>query len=271
MTVKRSPLLSGLHTRLFGTIGFVACATASFAFASPAAANLFDAEEIENPDNFALIAAPVGQTNRHQLLIVEQLSDARACWNEVPGAPTEIEPLLLSFNFTGICGRMGDSNAYSVRVAGEDLGLQYALRIRERSGDSVLVAAPVRASSELPELDIGRAYGRADGFVKLYLDPAWRLARRSYQGRTLGHVYLTSDYSLETLSALPGDPGVPAISTDPIDTDAPLDVPNWGDPLVLDEPSGANEPRVSDEPVIPEAPVARDLPIVSDDTSEPEN
>ncbi len=198
----------------------------------PATASLFDANDIDNPEDFALIAAPVGQTNRHQLLIVEQLSSTRACWGEFPGVPTEIEPLLLSFDFSGICGRMSDSNAYSVRVAGEDFGLQYALRIRSRNNDAMLVATPLRYDSGLPELELGRTYGPINRFAKIYLNPAWRLARRSYQGRTLGHVYLTSDYPIDQLRYVTGDVSVPATTMpiEPEQTEAPLDVPLWGNP-----------------------------------------
>jgi len=200
------------------------------------ATSLFEANEIENPENFALIAAPIGQTNRRQLLIVEQLASTRACWGETSSTPTEIEPLLLSFDFSGICGRMSDSNAYSVRIAGEDFGLQYALRIRERAEGAVLAAVPLRQNSDLPELELGRAYGVANGFVKIHLDPAWRLARRSYQGRTLGHVYLTSDYSIDELSYTVGGVNPSAMTLSPIETtnpnrsEAPLDVPLWGNP-----------------------------------------
>jgi N-acetylmuramoyl-L-alanine amidase len=132
---------------------------------------------------------------------------------------------------------MSDSNAYSVRIAGEDLGLRYALRIRSRSDDAVLVATPLRRDSDLPELELGRTYGPIDGFAKIYLNPAWRLARRSYQGRTLGHVYLTSDYSIDQLQYITGEANLPTatiVPNEPEETAVPLDVPAWGDPI---EPS----------------------------------
>lgn len=226
--VNQFSFLSIARSSLVGLTTAIALSLIS-ASTRATAASLFEARDIDNPEDFALIAAPIGQTNRRQLLIVEQLSSTRACWGETSGTPTEIEPLLLSFDFSGICGRMSDSNAYSVRIAGEDLGLKYALRIRERTEGAVLVATPLRYNSDLPELEIGRSYGTADGFVKIYLDPAWRLARRSYQGRTLGHVYLTSDYSIEELSTMVG--GVAPIATsEPRGSEAPLDVPQWSNP-----------------------------------------
>ncbi len=248
------PLPTTVPSTLFSPLSILTAAIA-LALASPivrpATASLFDANDIENPENFALIAAPIGQTNRHQLLIVEQLSSTRACWGEIPGVPTEVEPLLLSFDFSGICGRMSDSNAYSVRVAGEDLGLRYALRIRERSDDAILVATPLRYDSGLPELELGRTYGAVDGFAKIYLNSAWRLARRSYQGRTLGHVYLTSDYPIDQLRYITGNMSVPTATIIPIEpdqTEAPLDFPLWGSPIEPIEPIEPIRPQQNVEP-----------------------
>ena len=95
---------------------------ASFGAMAPAAASLFDQTEVRQ-DDFIAIASPVGQTGNHQLLIVEQVSDSRDCWSESGSSPTLVEPLLLNFNFSGICGRSTDSNGYSIRAGGEDLGL----------------------------------------------------------------------------------------------------------------------------------------------------
>jgi hypothetical protein len=250
-TVNQSSFFPVVRSALFSLTAAIALSLGS----SPDRVNatsLFNANEIDNPEDFALIAAPVGQTNRRQLLIVEQLASTRACWGETPGTPTEIQPLLLSFDFSGICGRMSDSNAYSVRIAGEDLGLQYALRIRERTEGAVLVATPLRYNSDLPELEIGRAYGSADGFVKIYLDPAWRLARRSYQGRTLGHVYLMSDYSIDELSYMASDMSAPTATlepTEPTNPEVPLDVPAWGEP--------STQPTQTAQPTRPVRPVRR--------------
>jgi len=203
----------------------------------------FEQQEITNPDAFALIAAPIGRTNRYQLLIVEQLSNRRACWSESDGYPTAIEPLLLNFDFTGICGRMSDANAYSVRVAGEDLGVKYALRIRQRSDNMILVASPIRRDLGLPELEVGRAHGVGNGFTKIYLDPAWRLGRRVFQGRTLGHIYLMSDYSITELAEFDGqDPTM--LGQTPI-------APGTGNPTVTPMPSPSSTPAATTTPATP--------------------
>ncbi|MGF1534937.1 MAG: DUF3747 domain-containing protein [Elainellaceae cyanobacterium] len=162
---------------------------------SLAAAPLFGQKEVDQ-NKFVAIAAPFGRNN-HQLLVLEQVSSERSCWAESGAAPVVIDPLLTNFDFTGICGRSTDSNGYSIRVDGEDLGLQYSLRVVERDGDLKLVGRPFQLGNG-SELEIGSASGSADGFVKLNLNPGWQFAKRTYQGQTLGHVYLSYD------SALPG-------------------------------------------------------------------
>ena len=143
-----------------------------------------------NQDNFVAIAAPRGQAD-HQLLVVEQVSNTRQCWDEAGAAPTIVDPLLVNFDFTGICGRSTDSNGYSIRVDGQDLALHYSLRVVERDGDLVLIGAPDARDSE--ELEIAKANGTTDGFAKLNLEPGWKFTKRTYNDQVLGHVYLTYD------------------------------------------------------------------------------
>ena len=193
---------------------------ASFGAMAPAAASLFDQTEVRQ-DDFIAIASPVGQTGNHQLLIVEQVSDSRDCWSESGSSPTLVEPLLLNFNFSGICGRSTDSNGYSIRAGGEDLGLQYRLKIVKEDGDMLLMGVPDRRSN--PSLEIGRAYGQSSGFTKIVLNSGWRFAKRSYQGRTLGHVYLTNDLTLAQIAGIdPIDPD----PVDPVDPDPTFTFPD---------------------------------------------
>lgn len=156
----------------------------------PTTASTFDNIEV-NPDSFVAVAAPFGE-NKYQLLIIEQIANRQACWSESGNNPVTVEPLLLNFDFTGICGRSTDSNGYSIRMNGEDLGLDYILRIVQRNGELVLVGTNVR-DRRSPEIEIGRTNGLSSGFDKIFLDPGWRFSRRSYQGKALGHIYLTND------------------------------------------------------------------------------
>lgn len=171
---------------------FAALATATLSTLiplTPASAN-FGRLEVEQ-ENFIAIAAPVGQTLGHQLLILEQVSDTRLCWSERSLNPAIVDPLLLDFDFSGICGRSTDSNGYSIRVDDQDWALDYALRIQREGNDLVLKGVPFGAGEE--DFEIGRTNGFASGFLKIQLHPGWRFTRRSYQGRPLGHIYLTYD------------------------------------------------------------------------------
>ncbi|MGJ3244570.1 MAG: DUF3747 domain-containing protein [Elainellaceae cyanobacterium] len=160
---------------------------------SPAIAVNFGQKEVDQ-NKFVAVAAPYGN-NAHQLLILEQIAETRPCWREFGSAPVQIDPLLTNFDFTGICGRSTDSNGYSIRMDEQDLGLRYSLRIVRRDGNLMLIGAPNRNRNS-PEIEIGRANGVVNDFAKIQLNPGWRFAKRTYDGRTLGHVYLTYDSSL---------------------------------------------------------------------------
>jgi N-acetylmuramoyl-L-alanine amidase len=144
---------------------------------------------------FIAIAKPVGQDS-HQLIILEQVTDKQPCWSESGSKPTIVDPLLLKFDFTGICGRSTDANGYSIRVDGQDLGGKYTLRTRYRNNDIVLVGSPDNTAD--PEIEVGRASGFAKDFAKIQLDPGWCFAKRTFGEKTLGHVYLTKDANRDT-------------------------------------------------------------------------
>jgi hypothetical protein len=134
----------------------------------------------------------------YKLLVIEQITDKRACWSENGANPTLVEPLLVTFDFTGICGRSTDSNGYSIRVGGEDMGLAYSLRIERGNGELLLVGVSPRQSSA-PKMIIARTRGMAPGFQKFILEPGWRFTRRVFNTKTLGHVYFTNEsYALAT-------------------------------------------------------------------------
>ncbi|HEY9624775.1 MAG TPA: DUF3747 domain-containing protein [Crinalium sp.] len=205
----------GLRLALLGVLG----ASISGLWNPATAAVRFDQRDLDQ-NRLIAIAAPVGTTS-HQLLILEQISDSRPCWRESGSHPTQVEPLLLNFDFTNICSRSLDSNGYSVRADGEDLGLQYSLRIVEKDNDLVLMAMSNRDRNS-PPLEIGRAGGYADGFVRINLNPGWRMTKRVYNGQTLGHIYLTNNEDLPTLIAQAGgapfSPTTPPVSSPPIAT-----------------------------------------------------
>lgn len=169
-------------------------AIGTFASCLPAiAASPFSQHEVDQ-NKFVAVASPIAGGSSHQLLVLEQVSNSRACWSESGNEPVTINPLLIDFDFTGICSRSTDSNGYSIRVNGEDLGLQYSLRIVERDGDMLLVGAPFSRDGD--EIVIGHTDGATDGFAKIKLYDGWRFTKRMYDGRVLGHVYLTYEGDL---------------------------------------------------------------------------
>ncbi|HAC62723.1 MAG TPA: S-layer protein [Cyanothece sp. UBA12306] len=171
-------------------------------FNTPVKASTFE-EQALNQEGVIAIARPYGQ-NKYDLLIIEQIPDKQACWAESGSNPVLVEPLLLNFDFTGICRRATDSNGYSIRVDGNDLGLDYLLRLVPRGGELVLVGTP--RSGNYTEIVLGSTKGLASGFMKVILNPGWQFSKRAYQGKTLGHFYISGSQA-----AIAGD--VAAIST----------------------------------------------------------
>lgn len=189
--IRRS--LAALSTAMLMTVSALVPAKAAFKF---------DQTEI-NQNRVVAIAVPRGMGG-HSLLVLEQVSNQKDCWKEMGNTPTVIDPLLLNFDFTGICGRATDSNGYSLRMAGIDLGLEYTLSLQSSNGDIKLVGTP-RDSKAKPVV-IGRTHGITDGMLKISLDPGWRFTKRAYEGKTLGHFYLTSDYTPDGFEGNPGTP-----------------------------------------------------------------
>ncbi len=157
----------------------------------PSQASPFDEQEV-NQNDFIAIARPYGG-NKYDLLIIRQIPGQRQCWAEIESnSVTTVDPLLLNFNFAGSCQRSTDSNGYSIRIDGQDLGLDYLLRLAQRNGELVLVGTHRNDPSQ-PDIVVGRTQGMAQGFLKIDLDPGWRFTQRSYNGKGLSHVYLTGD------------------------------------------------------------------------------
>jgi N-acetylmuramoyl-L-alanine amidase len=165
----------------------------SFSLTESASANTFGHRDIP-ADRIVAVASPYGE-GQHQLLVIQQLDAYQRCWSEYGTTPTKIDPLLVNFDFTGICGRSIDSNGYSVRLAGQDLGWRYSLSVTKRDGKMLLVAAPT-GNKNAPELMIGTVNGVDEGFTKINLNTGWRMTQRTYSDQALGHIYFTNDQPL---------------------------------------------------------------------------
>ena len=153
---------------------------------SSARANTFEEKEM-SPDSVIAIAAPY--RHGHNLVVIEQLSGKDKCWSEQGFAPVAVNALLMNFDFSGHCHRATDSNGYSVRLNGEERGSDFLLEIVEQDNELLLLATQ-RDPNATP-LIIGRTKGRYGGITKIFLNPGWRLTKRSYQGQELSHFYFS--------------------------------------------------------------------------------
>jgi len=168
--------------------GLVALAAPGLAQSAP---SLFGMAELDG-QRFILVAAPIGSSgSRSQLNIYEQINSRRPCYAVAPGKPAVVTPLLTSFDFSGICGRYIDANGFSVRIGERDLANTYRLSVINGANDTLLMALPTSGGG--PELVVARTQGAGSGFLKLEFEPGWRLARRHFRGRSLGHVYIYRD------------------------------------------------------------------------------
>jgi len=174
-----------------------ACAvlTAAVATALPQAAkaqgSVFTAADVDE-SQFVMVSAPIGKGESSQLNIYEQRTSARPCFAVSGASPAVVDPLLASFDFTGICNRYIDGNGYSLRIGGDDLGTRYRLSVVKTGSDIELLAVPTRDPSR-PTMVVARSGGPGNGFLKLNLEPGWKLMRRQYGKRMLGHLYVYRD------------------------------------------------------------------------------
>ncbi|MEB3261363.1 MAG: DUF3747 domain-containing protein [Cyanobacteriota bacterium] len=202
----------GLRSRHLGLAAVAALAAPLVLTAQQgrAAGSLFQTMPLEQT-NFVLVAAPIGNGTKAQLNIYEQVRSTRPCFAIASDRPAPVEPLLASFDFTGICGRYIDANGYSLRVGESDLGTSYRLSVVRSEDDNVLMAIPTKAGAG-PEMVVARTMGSGNGYLQLVFEPGWELKRRAFDGRALGHVYVYRDSWPEaTASADPAQtPASPA-------------------------------------------------------------
>lgn len=180
--------------------------------------SLFTAVPVEQA-NFILVAAPIGNGESSQLNIYEQRTNKRPCFAETGAAPAVVDPLLATFDFTGICNRYIDGNGYSLRIGGDDFGTRYRLSVVKTNRDVELLAIPTRDPSR-PTLVVARAGGSGVGFLKLMLEPGWSLMRRQYGTRSLGHLYVFRDTWPGSEPPVPVAPVAPELAPEAAPADA---------------------------------------------------
>lgn len=211
-----------------------------------------------HPDLTIAVATPVQNGRLYNLVILEQIASQRSCWQESGDAPTVVDPLLLDFDFTGVCDRKTDSNGYSIRINGQDLGVNYRLEITKQQDDLVLMARPTRDYS-VPAIEVGHTHGIADGLLKIDLNPGWTMSQRTYNGQPLSHIYLNHDQPLDMPLASSAVPSLGSTINTP-----PPDTPSEPRPPVLTTPP---PPPATSSPQVPSGNYYRVVvPIRNNDT-----
>lgn len=199
---------------LFSLVGLTAAGWA-LAPSARAQASMFSTQEVDQ-GKFIIVAAPIGDGSRAQLNIYEQRGAQRPCYAVSGSRPAVVDPLLASFDFTGICNRFIDGNGYSLRIGSSDLGTVYRLSVVKDSAETLLMAQPTRPDAG-PEMVIARTGGSGNGFLLLVPEPGWRVMRRSFGNRALGHVYVYRD-------SWPGEATATKASPEPVAPAAKLPV-----------------------------------------------
>jgi N-acetylmuramoyl-L-alanine amidase len=152
-------------------------------------------EKPVDPSQYIAVAAPYGN-NKYNILVIEQIPGKKQCWAESGANPTTVDPLLLKFDFTGNCKRSTDSNGYSIRLDGQDKGLEYLLSLVERNGELLLIGTNRNNPGAQPPIVVGRTNGlNKGGFMKIALNPGWQFTKRTYESKELGHVYFSGNSS----------------------------------------------------------------------------
>ncbi|WP_204140344.1 DUF3747 domain-containing protein [Halomicronema sp. CCY15110] len=201
-SVKALKLIAAAAATTIGVLGN---------FTSVQAAD-FDAVEV-NQSSIISVAIPGGSLIPYKLLLAREAQPGANCFSVSGNNPGIVEPL---WQVNRGCGVGFDSNAYSIRVGGEELRGQFSLNIQESNGELLLVGRPLRGRSFV----IGRTGGIVPGgFMEIELDPGWRITQRSFEGSRLSHFYYTNEAPLASL--LEGDP----IATDPTPPTTPPTTP----------------------------------------------
>ncbi len=166
------------------------------------AASPFGANETDQTP-YIMVAQPtsrLGGTQRYGLMIIEQKRAEPLCYSTTGSSPTQVNVLLLNFDFSGICGKSTDTNGYIIRAAGEDL-TKYNPVIENENGVLVLYAEPTPfAGRDAKKFVIGQTDGiAANGFTKISMKPGWRLARQTFNGGVTGRTYIANDLTVAQL------------------------------------------------------------------------
>lgn len=152
---------------------------------------------------FIMVAQPtsrLGGRQRYGLMIIEQKRAEPLCYSTTGSNPTQVNVLLLNFDFSGICGKSTDTNGYLIRAGNEDI--RYDPVIEKEDDVLVLYGVPRRsAGANAERFIIGQTDGiAANGFTQIFLKPGWRLARQTFNNASTGRTYIANDLTLAQLT-----------------------------------------------------------------------
>lgn len=153
------------------------------------AESLFGAEPV--PEGSILtVAQPLGD-DRWTLVLVERLQPGRHCWRDQGDGSVKLRTA--DFLRPGLCTRAQSSSSFSLRAAGRDLPTYWRLRI-EPVGTRLELQAFNPSQPTPITIGVGQkpAGDSKDTMPALRLNPGWTLEKRSYEGRLLSHLYLSS-------------------------------------------------------------------------------
>jgi len=147
--------------------------------------------------------------NRWNLIVLEQREPEPPCWRRNPNGSVLTYEMHLP---ESTCGRYLSSSAYSLRVAGEDLRQPWRLRVENSNGRLQLVAS----GSQGNPLVIGSGQAAGSALVELSLQNDWSFERRSFDGQSLGHLYLAHANPLPVLLAQARSGHAPLLAAPPL-------------------------------------------------------
>lgn len=166
------------------------------------AAGIFGANPLADESTVAL-AQPV-DGSRWNLVVVQRLQGSTGCWRRQDDGLVSLEPEALSND--AVCSRLQSSSGYSLRAAGQDVGMPWRLRV-EPVGNRLELQAfspsqntPITIATA-PLVNGGTGTGSGVALPAFSLNPGWSFQQRSYEGRLLSHVYLSSQAPLTTLQS----------------------------------------------------------------------
>jgi hypothetical protein len=194
------------------------------------AAGIFGAEPLAEDSTVAL-AQPQGG-DRWSLVVLERLQPGATCWQRQPDGLVRPDPE--GFSNGLLCSRLQSSSGYSLRAGGLDLPSPWRLRI-EPVGDQLELQAfnPSLASPvTLGMAPLIRA-GAPGALAAFQLNPGWSFQKRSYEGRLLSHVYLSSRQPLAALVA--GRQSLPAAGR--VVVEKPASPPSLMNPAIGRDPA----------------------------------